>query len=223
MVAFGCRGYLCREHHHPTRISIYIGKTAKLFIPVILGTNREGRQTENVARYVVAALNKRQDATTQLIDVRTFVLLDSDYGIRLKDRHAEYRNNIVRADGLVLVVPEYNHGYPGSLKSVLDILLEEYHHKAVGMVGVSNGPWGGTRVIESLLPVVRTLGLVAIKLDLHFPFVQDVFTAKGVLKDKKTYAVRTAQFLDELVWMAITLRRGRKKAQNIKSIYVSQN
>ena len=56
----------------------------------------------------------------------------------------EWRDAIVKADGLVIVTPEYNHGYPGVLKSVLDLLLKEYIHKAVAFVTVSAGPWGGT-------------------------------------------------------------------------------
>ena len=57
----------------------------------------------------------------------------------------------------------------GSLKSVLDLLLKEYIHKAVAFVGVSAGPWGGTRVIESMVPMVRELGLAVTFSDLNFP------------------------------------------------------
>lgn len=68
----------------------------------------------------------------------------------------------MRADAFVLMAPEYNHGYPGLLKHVLDTNLKEYIHKAVGVCGVSAGNFGGTRVIENLLPVLRELGLVTI-------------------------------------------------------------
>ena len=57
-----------------------------------------------------------------------------------------------RADAIVIVVPEYNHSFPGLLKHVLDSCLKEYIHKAVGVVGVSAGPFGGARVIQHLLP-----------------------------------------------------------------------
>ena len=87
-------------------------------------------------------------------------------------RFPEWRDAIIRADGLVIVTPEYNHGYPGSLKSVLDLLLKEYIHKAVALVGVSSGPWGGTRVIEACVPMVRELGLAVTFSDLNFPQAQ---------------------------------------------------
>jgi NAD(P)H-dependent FMN reductase len=65
-------------------------------------------------------------------------------------------------------VPEYNHSFPGLLKHVLDTNLKEYIHKAVGVCGVSAGPFGGARMIESLLPVLRELGLVTIFWDVYF-------------------------------------------------------
>ena len=95
----------------------------------------------------------------------------------------------MRADALVLVVPEYNHGYPGLLKHVLDTNLKEYIHKAVGICGVSAGGLGGTRVIENLLPVMRELGLVTIFWDGNFSSVQNLFDANGTLLDQATSSV----------------------------------
>jgi len=181
----------------------------KLFIPLIFGTNREGRQSENVAKLLLQTMKGRIGVETQLFDVRDFIFPKNGYGQDIKNQFPEWRDAIVKADGLAIVTPEYNHGYPGSLKSVLDVLLQEYVHKAVGLVGVSMSPWGGTRVIENLLPVMRELGLVTISANLNFPRVQELFDEKGNLKDKM-YEKRIAGFLDELEWMARTLRWGRE-------------
>jgi NAD(P)H-dependent FMN reductase len=120
-----------------------------------------------------------------------------------------YVQKIVRADGLVIVVPEYNHGYPGMLKHALDMCLDEYIHKAVGLCGVSAGPFGGARVIENLVPVVRELGLVVTSTDVNFSSIRDVFDDDGSLKQQQ-YVRRVAKFLNELVWMARVLRYGRE-------------
>src|SRR5687767_4177659 len=153
-------------------------------------------------------MQKREDIETHLFDVADFALPQDDYGQGLKDQFPEWRDAIMRADGLVIVSPEYNHGYPGSLKAVLDLLLKEYIHKAVGLVGVSAGPWGGTRVIEAMVPMVRELGLAVTFTDLHFPSVQKAFDAEGRLLDSASEK-RAADFLDELVWMARALKWGR--------------
>src|ERR1044071_1208162 len=146
----------------------------KLFIPVLLGTNRKERNSVKPAKWLVSEMEKRADIETRLFDVADMQLPHDDYGQGLKDRFPEWRDAIVRADGLVIVTPEYNHGYPGALKAVLDLLLREYVHKAVAFVGVSAGIWGGTRVIEALVTTVRELGLAVTFTDLNFPKVQNV-------------------------------------------------
>jgi NAD(P)H-dependent FMN reductase len=181
----------------------------KLSIPLLLGTNRSDRQSEKVARWVLSRMEERSDISPKFFDVRDFELPLDDYGTELASMFPEWRDAVLNADGIVLIVPEYNHGYPGVLKSVLDTLLKEYIHKAVGIAGVSAGPFGGTRVIESLLPVVRELGLAATFTDLHFPRVKSLFDEDGKITDEK-FEKRCKGFLDELVWMSSALRWGRE-------------
>jgi NAD(P)H-dependent FMN reductase len=88
--------------------------------------------------------------------------------------------------------------------------LKEYIHKAVGICGVSAGPFGGARVIEGLLPVIRELGLVAIFEDVNFGNVAKIFDDQGNLLDQN-YVRRLDRFLAELVWMARVLRYGREQ------------
>jgi NAD(P)H-dependent FMN reductase len=187
----------------------------KVFIPVLLGTNRQGRQSEHVAKWLIKEIEKRDDIETQLFDTRDFRLPQDDYGTKIKDLFPEWRDSIIRADGLIIVAPEYNHGYPGILKSVLDLLLKEYIHKAVAIVGVSAQVWGGTRVIEALIHTVRELGLAVTFTDLNFPRVFEKFDETGNLLDT-AYEKRAADFLEELVWMSRTLRWGR---ENLPSKY----
>lgn len=184
-------------------------KDYKVFIPVLLGTNRKNRSSEHVARWVFAQAQARPEIETRFFDVRDFDLPRGDYGTEIAHLFPEWRDAVIRADGLIIVAPEYNHGYPGTLKSVLDILLKEYIHKAVGFVGVSAGSWGGTRVIEAMVPMVRELGLVATFSDLNFPAAGTKFDEGGQLQDP-AYERRAEGFLNELVWMAGTLRWGRE-------------
>ncbi len=186
-----------------------------LFIPVVLGTNRKDRSSEHVANWILARMQERDDIVPQLFDVRDFHLPHDQYGTEIGGSFPEWRDSIIKADGLVIVTPEYNHGYPGSLKSVLDLLLKEYIHKAVAFVGVSAGPWGGTRVIESMVPMVRELGLAVTFSDLNFPTIKSKFDENGKLIDE-AYEKRVTGFLDELAWMATTLRWGRN---NVSSKY----
>ena len=136
-----------------------------LSIPVILGTPRQGRLSEHVARLMVEQIGTRDCVQTHLIDVRELPFGTTDAGEAIKDR--DFSETVMHADGLVIVTPEYNHGYPGMLKHALDTNLKEYIHKPVGLCGVSAGGFGGTRVVENLLPVMRELGLVTIFWDVN--------------------------------------------------------
>lgn len=179
-----------------------------LFIPLILGTPRQGRQSEHVAQFLLGEMRKRPEIETEIIDVRNLAMTLQDAGQAMQD--PAYKEKIVRADGIVIVAPEYNHGYPGLLKHALDMCLEEYIHKAAAVCGVSAGPFGGSRVIENLLPVLRELGLAVTFTDLNFSRVGDAFDDDGELKEEK-YVGRAAAFLNELVWMARVLRHGRNE------------
>ena len=178
-----------------------------IFIPVILGTPRQGRWSEHAARLVHARIGEMPGVESQLVDVRDLPFPMTGEGEDIKDR--AFSELCMRADAFVLVVPEYNHGYPGILKHVLDTNLKEYIHKAVGICGVSAGPFGGTRVIENLLPVMRELGLVTIFWDVNFGHVRKLFDSDGRLLDP-AFIPRIEKFAKELLWMARVLRYGRE-------------
>src|SRR5919201_3311082 len=178
-----------------------------LFLPILLGTARQGRESEHVARFVFEQMKKRASVETELIDVRTLPMRLDDAGEQMKD--PKFSATIQRCDGLIIVTPEYNHGYPGLLKHALDMNLEEYIHKAVGICGVSAGSFGGARVIEALLPVMRELGLVTIFNDVNFGNIGKIFSEDGKLLDEG-FVKRTAKLLDELIWIARVLRHGRE-------------
>jgi NAD(P)H-dependent FMN reductase len=189
----------------------------KLFIPILLGTPRKGRESEHVAKWLLGKIKERKDEIeTKFFDVRDFKIPQDDYGMELKNDFPEWRDAMIRADGLVIVTPEYNHGYPGSLKSVLDLLLPEYIHKAVAFAAVSAQVWGGVRVIEALVQTSRELGFAVTFTDLNFPRVQTLFDENGDLIDEKAYEDRVKAFLNELIWMSKTLRWGR---ENLPSKY----
>jgi NAD(P)H-dependent FMN reductase len=178
-----------------------------LYIPVILGTVRKGRMSEHAALLLFSELLKRPGVDAELIDIARLPLPTDDAGEAIKD--PEFASKMIHADALVIVSPEYSHGYSGMLKHVLDSCLKEYIHKAVGIAGVSAGTFGGARGIQDLLPVLRELGLVTIFWDVNFTNVHKMFHPDGTLRDERMLP-RIDQFLKELIWMAKTLRHGRE-------------
>lgn len=184
-------------------------KKHAVFLPILLGTLREGRESEKVARYVLSRLTRMEGVETVLVDPREMHLTRDGYGTMMAEAHPEYAELVKRMDGLIIVSPEYNHGYPGTLKEILDLQYAEYFHKACGIVGVSNGPFGGARMIENLAQVVKALGMVLPKKDVNVIRVQDVFTKTGKLKERQ-FQKYTDDFLLEMIWLAKAMRWGRK-------------
>jgi NAD(P)H-dependent FMN reductase len=178
-----------------------------LFIPIILGTPRQGRASGHVAQFLRGQFAALAGVETEVVDVRALMLPGDDAGEQIKN--AAFSEICIRADAFVIVAPEYNHGYPGPLKHALDSNLKEYIHKPVGVCGVSAGSFGGTRVIENLLPVLRELGLVVIFWDGNFSNVRKAFDEKGNLLET-AYVRRVEKFAKELIWMARVLRHGRE-------------
>jgi NAD(P)H-dependent FMN reductase len=178
-----------------------------LNIPVILGTSRKGRASVHAARLLADLLNRRAGVCSHVIDIASLPLPVDDAGEAIKD--ATFSAAVSAADGLVIVAPEYNHSFPGLLKHALDSCLNEYIHKAVGLVGVSSGPFAGIRVVQSLLPVMRELGLVTIFWDINIGQVGKVFAEDGRLLDEAVVR-RSDRFIRELIWMSKVLRYGRE-------------
>jgi NAD(P)H-dependent FMN reductase len=182
-----------------------------LRIPVVLGTVRQRRMSERVAHLMLDRLSATDGVDTELIDIAELMVAVTDAGEAVKD--PDFAATVSASDGFVVVVPEYNHGYPGLLKHVLDSNYWEYVHRAVGLVGVSSGPIGGARAIENLLPIVKALGLVPITWDLNVGNVGSVFADDGAVADPR-FEGRIAGFIGELVWMSTILRHGRAFVPN---------
>ena len=180
-------------------------------IPIILGTAREGRQSEKAAKYMLQQA-KEANIESEIID--TEFLDVRDYRIAATGEQTPaakaFSEKMTRADGLIIVSPEYNHGYPGELKMMIDMLYKEYNRKPVGICGVSAGALGGARVVEKLRLVVVELQMVPIREAVYFPKIQELFDESGNIKDE-SYAQKVQTFLEELLWYARALKEARDK------------
>jgi NAD(P)H-dependent FMN reductase len=181
--------------------------TAHLSVPLILGTAREGRRSEAVARFLLERV-RAYGIETQLVDPRDYRLPATD-DTKTSDTARRYGEIIVPADGFIIVSPEYNHGSPGELKMMLDMLFEEYARKPVGICGVSSGYFGGVRMLEQMRLVTLDYGMTPIREALHFPNVKTLFDEAGNITDPEGQEKRITKFLDELTWYARALKNAR--------------
>lgn len=167
-----------------------------MYVPVILGTGREGRQSEKVAAFVLSEA-KARGFESEILDVRGYAIKATDNSGK-SEAAKKLSEKIKKSAAIIIVSPEYNHGYPGELKLMLDLCYTEYAGKPLGICGVSAGPLGGVRMIEQLRLVAVELRMPLLREALHFSSVQDQFDDSGIIKDKEAWGRRAKKFFDEL-------------------------
>ena len=174
-------------------------------IPVICGSTRRGRKTIRVAKFVHSTLSDRTGVTTPFVDLLELDLPMMKERLRFDEDAPEsvrkWSGIVDEADGLVIVSPEYNHGYPGVLKNAIDYLLPEYDRKPVGIVTVSSGPFGGLICLQALRLSVYGLGAFPVPASLAVSKVGDNFSEDGKPTDP-AWVGRTEKFLDTMIWFS---------------------
>jgi len=122
-------------------------------IRIISGTDRPKSNALKVAKYLKPRYEE-QGAAVDLVDLQRFPIRDVQGGKYGKDipKVNKFVKPIVSADGLVFVVPEYNGGYPGILKLMIDYLPfpNALEKMPVCLLGESAGAFGALRAVEQL-------------------------------------------------------------------------
>ncbi|MGW6280499.1 NADPH-dependent FMN reductase [Kribbella sp. NPDC055071] len=119
--------------------------------------------------------------------------------------HHDLRRRIEDADAVVIVTAEYNHAYPGDLKTAIDAVRRPWYGKPIAFV-VYGGRSGGLRAAEQLRLVFGELHAVTIRDTLGFH--ESDFTPSGEPVDRTTSAAAAA-LLRQLAWWARPLRDAR--------------
>lgn len=130
-----------------------------MHLELIVGSVRDGRKAPSVSRWVYERVSADPRFDCGILD-----LVDWDLPANLSRGEVTeaFAARIDAADGFIVVTPEYNHGYPGSLKTAIDSVRRGWFGKAVGFV--SYGGWaGGIRAVEQLRQVVAEVHMVDVR------------------------------------------------------------
>ena len=173
-------------------------------IAIISTSVRTGRKSHRVALYLKRFLEENSLASVEILDLNNydFPLFDERLSFQKSPSEAmlDFAGKIKNSDGVIIVTPEYNGGYPASIKNAIDLLYEEWHHKPVIISTVSDGIFGGTQVIMSLQFILWKI--TAWPVTARFPVtkVQDSFDESGNPTDKSATDKRARVFINELLW-----------------------
>jgi NAD(P)H-dependent FMN reductase len=173
-------------------------------IVILSASVRDGRASHRVALYFEKYIRENQIGNSEVLD-----LLKYNFPVfheRLKYQQnpsseiLNFAEKIKNADGVIIVTPEYNGGYPASLKNVIDLLYEEWHRKPLAIATVSDGSFGGTQVITSLVFTLWKIRAWIATAMFPVPKVLELFDESGNAIDKPAVDKRAKNFINELLW-----------------------
>jgi NAD(P)H-dependent FMN reductase len=172
-------------------------------IALVTGTTRPGNYSKYVAREVKALMTKlHPEVEIMEFAPDKYEIIEGNTEANPNQTWTEVTSQVA---GYLIVTPEYNHSVPGSLKMLLDEDFQAYNFKPVGLVGVSDGKWGGVRVIEVLLHTLKALGMIMIRRDAHMPLVKEYFDAEGNITAAPevvaTFEKEVTGLVEHLVWI----------------------
>jgi NAD(P)H-dependent FMN reductase len=182
-------------------------------IGILVASVRTGRNSNRVALYFSSLIAERKIGDVTILD-----LAEYDFPIfheRLQFTTSpsaqvlDFTEKIKSVDGLIIVTPEYNGGYPASLKNVVDLLYQEWYRKPIAISTVSDGNFGGSQVLTSLQFSLWKIRAWTVPAMFPVPRVREAFSEEGVPADKAATDKRAGRFLDELVWCMEASRRMR--------------
>ncbi|MBK8703934.1 MAG: NAD(P)H-dependent oxidoreductase [Saprospiraceae bacterium] len=173
-------------------------------IAIISSSVRTGRKSHRVALYFKNYLETNHQATVEILDLAEyqFPLFEERLKFQKKPSAAtlDFAKKIKAADGVLIVTPEYNGGYPASLKNAIDLLYDEWRRKPVAISTVSDGPFGGMQVITSLQYSLWKIRAWTVPALFPVPKINEAFDEKGIPSDPPATDKRAAIFVNELLW-----------------------
>jgi NAD(P)H-dependent FMN reductase len=171
-------------------------------ISIISSSIRIERKSHRVALYFQKYLLENNLATVEIIDLKEFSFPLFTERLKYQENPAQnvldFATKIKYSNGIIIVTPEYNGGYPASLKNIIDLLYEEWDHKPVGISTVSKGDFGGSQAIISLQFSLWKMKAWTISATYPVANVSETFNEIGIPKNKVESDKLTNLFIKEL-------------------------
>ncbi len=171
-------------------------------IAIISSSVRRERKSHYVALYFKSYLEENNLSTSEIVDLKEYnfpIFEDTIKTFRNPSEKVwDFTSKIKLADGIIIVTPEYNGGFPASLKNVIDLLYDEWQGKPICISTVSSGIFGGSQGLVSLQFILWKIGAWTVTNMFPVPNVSKSFDEKGNAVDKEATDKLAKVFLAEL-------------------------
>lgn len=171
-------------------------------IVILSASIRTGRKSNRVALYFKNFISNQNLGIAEIVDLKELQLPLFEERLKFLSNPPQnallFAEKIKSADGVIIVTPEYNGGYPAGLKNAIDFLHAEWLHKPVAISTVSDGIFGGSQVITSLQFVLWKMKALTVTSMFPVPKISESFAEDGTPADPETISKRAAAFIGEL-------------------------
>jgi NAD(P)H-dependent FMN reductase len=178
---------------------------------IIVGSTRPGRAGLPISQWFTARAKDHGGFDVTVADLAELDLPMFDephhprFGKYTKQHTKEWSAIVDAADAVVFVTPEYNYGYPASIKNAIDYLHKEWNYKPVGFVSYG-GVAAGTRAVQQLKQVLTTLRMFPVFESVNIPFHTQFLGSDGVLAPNEVMEQAADAMLNELARTEAALR-----------------
>lgn len=183
-------------------------------LKIITSTTRQGRKGIHVANWVTKLAEESGRFDVELLDLSTINLpfMDEPNHPRLQQYQFDYTkkwsSTINSADAFIIVLGEYNFGFPAPIKNALDYLFNEWKYKPVAFVSYG-GISGGLRSAQMLKQVVTALSMVPITESVTLPFFSRFITDEEEFVPEEIVTKSAQSMFKELERWSETLKSMR--------------
>ncbi|MEX0707359.1 MAG: NAD(P)H-dependent oxidoreductase [Woeseia sp.] len=129
-------------------------------------------------------------------------------------------DKIGRADGYVMVSPEYNHSMSPALAHLLNHFGSSlFSYKPSAIVTYSAGQWGGTRAAVAMRTFLSELGCLPVSAMVHIPKAHEVFDEDGsVQEDADAWTDYLGRTFRQLEWWSRAAKLQRSQVDPFEQI-----
>lgn len=166
-------------------------------LKVLTSTNRPTSKGRSVAVWIVETAVKTNEFHVELLDLAEINLpfMDEPHHPRMQNYMHEHTKkwskSIDSGEAFIIVLGEYNYGFPAPIKNAIDYLHNEWKHKPLAFVSYG-GVSAGLRSTQMLKQVVTTMNMMPIQEQVNLPFFANDMDENGVFRPNES-AVRSAE------------------------------
>ncbi|MDD2287626.1 MAG: NADPH-dependent FMN reductase [Bacteroidales bacterium] len=179
-------------------------------IAIISSSVRKNRASHKIALYVKQYMESNKMAKCDILDLKEFNFPLFDERLMFMENPSkevlDYVERFDKADGIIIISPVYNQGFPASLKNVIDLLYPQWKRKVVGLITATASPYIGVAPYFQIENILMRMGAIVTPTTYNATEIDSLFDKDGVPVDINKINKQLSPMVEEFIWMVERLK-----------------